>query len=70
MRRVLGQERVRGYYPADVAEADLPGRTDRSAMVAAEVEIEPADDYGEGGVGAHCDEEEGRVFEMRARVDG
>ena len=39
-------------------------------MVAAEVEVEPADDDGEGGVGAHGDEEEGGVLEVRARVDG
>ena len=39
-------------------------------MVAAEVEIEPADYDREGGVGAHGDEEEGAVFEVRARVGG
>ena len=70
MRRVLGQERVRGDDAADVAEADLPGRPDRAAMVAPEVEVEPADDHGEGRVGAHRDEEQRRVFEMRPRVHG
>ena len=70
MRRVLGQKRVRGDDAADVAEADLPGRADGSAVVAAEVEVEPADDDRKGGVGAHCDEEEGGVFEVRTRVDG
>ena len=39
-------------------------------MVPAEVEIEPADYDGEGGVGSHCDEEEGAVFEMGVRVCG
>ena len=68
--RVLGQERVRGDDAANVAEADLPGRPDGSAVVAAEVEVEPADDDGQGGVGAHGDEEEGGVFEVRPRVDG
>ena len=68
--RVLGQERVRGDNTANVAEADLPGRPDGAAVVAAEVEVEPADDDGQGGVGAHGDEEEGGVFEVRPRVDG
>ena len=44
--RVLGQERVRGDDAANVAEADLPGRPDGAAVVAAEVEVEPADDDG------------------------
>ena len=39
-------------------------------MVAAEVEVEPADDDGEGGVGAHGDEEEGGVLEVGAGVHG
>ena len=39
-------------------------------MVAAEVEIEPADYDREGGVGAHGNEEEGAIFEVRARVGG
>ena len=39
-------------------------------MVAAEVEIEPADYYRECGVGAHSDEEECAVFEVWARVGG
>ena len=68
--RVLGQERVRGDDAANVAEADLPGGADGAAVVAAEVEVEPADYDGEGGVGAHGDEEEGGVFEVRPRVDG
>ena len=68
--RVLGQERVRGDDAANVAEADLPGRPDGAAVVAAEVEVEPADDDGQGGVGAHGDEEEGGVLEVRPRVDG
>ena len=37
-------------------------------MVAAQVEIEPADYYREGGVGAHGDEEEGAILEVWARV--
>lgn len=39
-------------------------------MVAAEVHAEPADDDGEGGVGAHGDEEEGGVFEVGVFVGG
>ncbi len=39
-------------------------------MVAAQVEIEPADCYRESGVGAHSDEEEGAILEVRARVGG
>ena len=70
MRRVLGQKRIRGDDAADVAEADLPGGADGAAVVAAQVEVEPAHDDGEGGVGAHGDEEEGGVFEVGARVDG
>ena len=37
-------------------------------MVAAQVEVEPADCYRESGVGARSDEEEGAVLEVRARV--
>ena len=70
MRCVFGQESVRGDDAADVAEADLPGCADGPAMVAAEVEIEPADYDWKGGVGAHGDEEEGGVFKVRARVHG
>ena len=57
MGRVLGQERVRGDDAANVAETDLPGRPDGSAMVAAEVQVEPADYDRQGGVCAHGDEE-------------
>ncbi len=39
-------------------------------MVAAQVEVEPAHGHREGGVGAHGDEEEGGVFEVRVRVGG
>ena len=70
MRCVLGQESVRGDDAADVPEANLPGRPDGSTMVAAEVEVEPADDDGQGGVCAHCHKEQGCVFEVRSRVDG
>ena len=69
-RRVLGQKGVRGDDAANVAEANLPGRPDRSAMVAAEVEVEPADDDREGRVRAHGDEEQRRVFEVGPRVHG
>lgn len=69
-RRVLGQKGVRGDDAANVAEANLPGRPDRSAMVAAEVEVEPADDNREGRVRAHGDEEQRRVFEVGPRVHG
>ena len=37
-------------------------------MVAAQVEIEPADYYREGRVCAHGDEEKGAIFEVRALV--
>ena len=70
MRRVRGQERVRGDDAADVAEANLPRRPDRSTMVPAEVEIEPADDDRKGRIGAHGDEEQRRVLEVRPRVHG
>lgn len=70
MRGVFGQESVRGDDAADVAEANLPGCPDRSTMVAAEVEIEPADDHRKGRVRAHGDEEQRSVFEMRPRVHG
>ena len=70
MRRILGQERVRGDDAPDVAEANLPGRPNGPTMVPAEVEVEPADYHGEGGVRAHRDEEQGRVFEVRPRVCG
>ena len=68
--RVLGQKRIRGDNTANIAEPDLPGRPDGTAVVAAEVQVEPAHDDGQGGVGAHGDEEEGGVLEVRARVDG
>lgn len=38
-------------------------------MVAAEVHVEPADDDGHGAVGAHGDEEEREVFDVRLGVD-
>lgn len=69
-RGVLGQEGVRGDDAADVAEAHLPGRPDGPAVVAAEVEVEPADDDREGRVRAHGDEEQRRVLEVRPRVHG
>lgn len=53
---------------ANIAEADLPCCSNRSTMVATEVEVEPADYYRKGGVSAHCDEKERSVFEMRPRV--
>ena len=37
-------------------------------MVTAQVEIEPANCYREGGVGAHGDEEECAILEVRALV--
>lgn len=39
-------------------------------MVAAQVHIEPANDDGHGAVGAHADEKERGVLELRAVVDG
>lgn len=38
--------------------------------MAAQVEVEPAHNDGEGGEGAHCDEEEGAVLEVAVRVGG
>ena len=70
MRCILGQERVRGDDAANVTEANLPGCSDGPTMVASKVEVEPADYHGEGGVRAHCDEEQGRVFEVRPLVCG
>ena len=70
MRCILGQERVRGDDAANVAEANLPGRPNGPTMVPAEIEIEPANDHGEGGVRAHGDEEQRRVFEVGPRVHG
>ena len=70
MRCILGQERVRGDDAANVAEANLPGRPNGPTMMPAEIEIEPANYHGEGGVRAHCDEEQSRVLEVRPRVRG
>lgn len=67
---VFGEESVGGDDAACVAEADLPGRPDGSTVVAAEVEVEPADRDRERGVDARRDEEQRRVFEMRPRVHG
>lgn len=39
-------------------------------MVAAQVHVEPADDDGHGAVRAHADEEERRVLDVRAIMDG
>ena len=52
---ILGQESIRGDDPANIAKANLPRRPDCSAMVAAEVEIEPADYHRQGRVRAHRD---------------
>lgn len=65
---IFGEESVGGDDPAGIAEADLPGCSDGSTMVAAEVEIEPADRYRKCRVDAHRNEEQRCVFEMRPRV--
>ena len=39
-------------------------------MVAAKIHIEPADDDGQGAIGAHCDEEQSCVLKMRLCMDG
>ena len=39
-------------------------------MMAAEVHVEPADDDRHGGVRAHGDEEQCRVFQLLVVVDG
>ena len=70
MRCILGQERVSGDDAANVAEANLPGRPDGTTMVPAQIEVEPANNDGEGGVRAHRDEEQRRVFEVGPRVHG
>ena len=70
MRRILRQKRIRSNDTANIAEANLPRRPDGPPMMSAEIEIEPAYNDRERGVRAHCHEEERRVFEVRARVDG
>ena len=70
MRCVFGQESVRGDDSANVAEADLPSGAHCSTVVTAKVEIEPADNYRKGRVGAHCDKKQRCVLEMRPRVHG
>lgn len=62
-------EGVGGDYASDVAEADLPGGTNGAAVVAAEVHVEPADYYGHGAVGTHCDEEEAAVADVVVCAD-
>ena len=57
MRRILRQERVRGDDAANVAETNLPRRPDGPSMMAAEIEVEPANYDRESGVRAHCHEE-------------
>jgi len=49
---------------SNVSEAHLPCGANCAAMVAAQIHVEPADDYRHGGVGAHGDEEETRVFNV------
>ena len=68
--RVSRLERVRGNDPADVAEADLPGGPDGSAVVSAQVQVEPTDNDWHGGVDAHRNEEEGSILEVEAVMDG
>ena len=70
LRLVLCQKRIRRDDAADVAKANLPGGADGAAVMAAQVEVEPADDDGQGGVDAHGDEEEGGVFEVGVFVGG
>jgi hypothetical protein len=67
--RILREEGIDGDDAANVAGADLEGRADRAAMVAAEVHREPADDDGHGRVRAHGDEKERGVLQMRPVVD-
>lgn len=63
-------KRIGSNNAADIAKADLPSRADCSAVVAAEVEIEPADNDGHGGEAAHGDEENRCVLEVRPVVNG
>ena len=65
---IFGQESVRGDDSTNVAKADLPGSSDRSAMVTAEIEVEPADYHRKGRISAHRDEKQRSVFEMRPRM--
>lgn len=60
------EESKDGDDTADVAETNLPCRSDRAAMVASEIHVEPADDNGHGGICAHGDEEESRCRESLA----
>lgn len=67
--RVFRQKRKGGDDPANVPEANLPGRADAASVVTAQVHGEPADDDGHGGVGAHGHQEEGGVFGVGGVVD-
>ena len=70
MRCVLGQKRIRGNDAPNITKSHLPRRAHRPPMMPAQIQVEPAYYHGERGVRAHCHEEEGGVFEVRARVDG
>ena len=66
--RILRQKSVRSDNATNIPKTNLPRRTDGSAVVPPKIHVEPADDYGQGAVGTHRDEEEGAVFEVRAVV--
>lgn len=68
--RVLAQKAVRRDEPSDIAEPDLPRRTDRTPVVAAQVHIKPTDYNRHGGVGPHADEEKGCVLQREVVVHG
>ena len=70
MRRILGQKRIRRNDAADIAKPNLPRRADSAAVVAPEVEVEPADYDRQRGVGAHGHEEEGAVLKVGVCVGG
>lgn len=69
LRRVFFLEGVGGDDAADVAETDLPRGADGPAVVPTQVEVEPANNDGHGGVAAHRDEEQGCILEIGAVVD-
>ena len=68
--RILGEKGIRGNDTTNIAEADLPSRSYGTAMVAAKVHVEPADDDWHSAVCTHGDEEERGILELVVVVDG
>ena len=68
--RFVPREGVRGDDTADVSEPNLPRRADGATVMAAKVQVKPADDDWHGAVSAHGDQEQGRVLYVPMRVHG